>query len=703
MERIGNVELDSLMLWTLWICREDIMLRYKLKIELLSDMCCGSGEGNGVNQDITSGYDETGLPVIYGKRLKGLLKDKAEFLKTYSYDSVNSDLIDTVFGTATRQGLLKVGNATIEYADEIRDELQNLDEGQASYINPRSVEEVFTANRFSTEIGKNGIAKNKSLRTIGTVPKGIILYSELMLDVENKKSNEYKLLENTCKLLRGIGLNRNRGLGEVRCTLEVCTEAEKSANFKIEESDTSIDYVIELDSAVISPGDYIFGSSLQGCFINMLLKNGLIEESDVRAYLLNVKFSNAYLYHKGNKYYPMPFGMLNEKNNEDTFYSTADGYQTKDTVLYTKPKGYYYILENEIDKKTVKHHVEFHFAKKTKDIFTISGLDKGQRFSGSIYAENDDLKKIVELINKNNGVLYLGASSTAQYAKAFIKELKGKKDRSGFKDSDLSKESHEFIVVEFLSDTILVDERGINLSNKKVMENEIKKLLGEKAGIEKLYTAIVNVGGYNSKWKLPKRRYTAFSKGTQVVIKVDKGADFPEFKHGFTGLLQNEGYGEYRIRCQDACSEYSLRSDKEEKSGVALEKARGIVEKIAINRAKTECHLKAIEAVKQYLNLNKKLSASNAMKLIAGYQAVVYKKDFYDRFKGYVKTNFTEESNKDISNFAKNTITEFDKILESDGYEEEIKNALKREKDLMFKSFLETYIEYTKFQYREDG
>ena len=678
------------------------MLKCILKIELLSDMCCGSGEGNGVQQDIASGYDDLGLPVIYGKRIKGLLKDKAEFLKVHHYSFVTSELINKVFGTASNQGILKVGNAYIENIESIRYELANLDIQKSGYINPKSIEAVFTSNRFSTQIDENGIAKDKSLRMIGTVPKGLTFYADLSLDIENIDTEEYQLLEKTCKLLRGIGLNRNRGLGEVRCGLSLSESKNEKTKFKLKDNAKVLDYVIDLDSAMISPNDYISGSAVQGWFINDLLNKKMITDMEVKDWLSKVIFSNAYPYKNNKRYLPMPFGLLNEKNNENKFYSTADGYETDNDKIYTKSKGFYNVSEHWIDKENVSGSVEFHFAKKTKDIFALASLSKGQSFGGSIYADSVYLKKMIELINQNNGILYLGASSTAQYAKAHIR-IEESYERKNKETLRFDKE--HWLILEFLSDVVLIDDKGRNLTNVEVLEHELKKRLGEDMLIESIYTNIINIGGYNSKWQLPKRRYTALAKGTQVIIKKSEFSNIKTIQtEGFMGLLQNEGYGEYRIRNNSKEKIYDLLHKQKINTNVKPDKSKYIIEKVAFNRAKMECHLAAVQAVTSYYDLNKMISASNSMRIIGAYKASIKNnRTFYDNFIHYIKTNFAGKNNEDIYRFADYAVKRFEQVLESDEEEKEIRKILCTKKNSMFKIFLESYIGYTKLHYREEG
>ena len=178
------------------------MLRYILKIELLSDMCCGAGEGDGIRQDVSSTYDKSGFPIIYGRRLKGLLRDKVELMQGKGY--ISSNMVEKIFGSGYIEGILRVGNAELNNIEELKDELRGLTEEQRKIVNPAAIEDVYTADRYSTAI-ENGIAKDHSLRIVGTFPKGLEFKSLVEINCD-KDSEEFAVIENACKLLRNMGL-----------------------------------------------------------------------------------------------------------------------------------------------------------------------------------------------------------------------------------------------------------------------------------------------------------------------------------------------------------------------------------------------------------------------------------------------------------------------------------------------------------------
>lgn len=699
------------------------MLKFKLKIEVLSDMCCGSGEGNGAEQDVISSYDEWGIPIIPGKRIKGLLSEKAEFLVANKYLGIEDEtLVRRVFGTGEKAGLIRVGNAEIKDALSIKKELNHLEAGLASCVNPSRVKKVFTVNRNSTTVEESGIAKNKSLRTIGAVPKGEVFFANISLNSTSIENKEIQLLKASVKLLRGIGLNRNRGFGEVRCELieEMSERVQKrKESYSVLEKAEVLDYVILLEDSSITRGDYISGSALQGFFVNKLGQ----DKEEVKDFFEKVRFSNAYISDGLRRFLPLPLGMLSVKGDETEIYSDVDGVELKKTEIYVKPNGYYFLDNNIFIKHKVVNKEEFHYAKKTRNLFRIKSLEKGQAFKGSIYGDTESLRKLVDIINENQGELTLGASATAQYAKSKMIILNKKEDESQ-KEGNENKENilsllndGKKLVVEFLSDTILVDEMGCNLTNVSILEQKMETLFGLKVKIRKICTKIVTVGGYNSAWSLPKRRYTAFAKGTQILVEKEEGFEINHEKEtdakkiipqkGFIGLLQSEGYGEYIIREQFKENVFSVGeySETKEKASIPV-KAKPILSKVLFSIADEVCALKAGEAVENYNPKSEKLSVTTAMKLINVYRHVQggdEGENLYDRAKAYIDCNFSGDNNVKIKKYAEYLLNEFIKIQEDEDYLEEVRKVFEEDekKNKLFSQFFEYFIFFTKLHYRK--
>lgn len=665
------------------------MLRYILKIKLLSDMCCGTGEGDGIRQDISSTYDKNGFPIIYGRRLKGLLRDKVEFMKERGY--IAEGMSEKIFGTGYFKGNIRVGNAQLSNINELKEELECLTDDQRKIINPTSIEEIYTVNRYSTAID-NGIAKEHSLRIVGMFPKGIEFKAVIEMDF-SKDSDEFTVIADACKLLRNMGVGRNRGYGEVRCELSEDEENEKYENVRVpnQEIDT-ISYIIKNEDNIILKNSYITGTALQGYFANRITKGNY--GISVNELLDNVKFSMAYPTNSMvEETYPMPLGMVSEKGNPDKLFSLADGYEIKKGVQYVRTSGYYRKKDNKtISKPDIDTLVNYHFLKKQKLLYTVKCMSKGHYFFGHIHADKDYIKVIVDIINADKGIMHLGAATSAEHGKCVINIQSFDKRKENETNSCVKK-----AVFELLSDAIIIDDFACNRSDINELKNEVSKIVNcDPEDIKELYTDTLEIGGYNKKWGMPRQNYIAFAKGTQLVIEAEQ----IKLSEGYIGILNNEGYGRYIVREVGADE---VEFDKETEI-VTKENAEnksifpgGIRHKVLLKSIIKEGESFAISSAEGYLKKNRNISASCAMRLNVAYKSCETKEQFFEEFKRYIALNFKGDSNAAIYEFAKNSVEKFEDFENKVIYKEILEEC----KEAIFKAYIRKYIFATKMYFRE--
>jgi hypothetical protein len=149
----------------------------------------GSGLSAGTKSDSTVAKDENDLPYASGKTIKGLIKEQSQILYQ------NDDFIDRCFGN---QG---------EYKQTCYFENATLDKETSKQIIENSLQNRLYDTIASTQIGQNGIAVDDSLREIEVVIP-ISLYGQI-LDILNQ--DDFKKLSNSLKMIKRMGLNRNRG------------------------------------------------------------------------------------------------------------------------------------------------------------------------------------------------------------------------------------------------------------------------------------------------------------------------------------------------------------------------------------------------------------------------------------------------------------------------------------------------------------
>lgn len=284
--------------------------KYELVITLKSDLCAGSGYSYAGIVDSDVCYDSYGFPYIAARRLKGCLREAAELI------GFTKEEIGKIFGQGGEEKVsgIYIDNAYIENYEELRRDCEKLDKQYCKYITRQNILSQFTSVKAQTKIEKSGTAKDNSLRFTRTVnhyspldPKREMRFRaqvEMPDEPERDEAAREKNLEETvdklkkiAKALRNIGMNRNRGLGSVKCSLEgpVVEKRQDSEDGKntdsgrpdienIEISDDEKEYILRYSVRNISPlilsttndfktEKYISGRSVLGFFAGAYLSS----------------------------------------------------------------------------------------------------------------------------------------------------------------------------------------------------------------------------------------------------------------------------------------------------------------------------------------------------------------------------------------------------------------------------------------------
>ncbi|MCF6331487.1 MAG: RAMP superfamily CRISPR-associated protein [Sulfurimonas sp.] len=172
----------------------------KYKIRFYDYWHLSSGLSAGAKLDSTVTKDKNGMPYVPAKTIKGLLREMAETLK-------DSEFIKDCFGDeGTKQGRCYFANASFG-------------KNTAKEIVSNKLQDNLYDIIASTKIGANGIAEDNSLREIEVVIP-LTLEGEI-LDIPSE--DDAKKLIDVMKLIKRMGLNRNRGLGRCEFLVEDLT------------------------------------------------------------------------------------------------------------------------------------------------------------------------------------------------------------------------------------------------------------------------------------------------------------------------------------------------------------------------------------------------------------------------------------------------------------------------------------------------
>ena len=204
------------------------MTNYVLEITLQSPLTSGSGEGRVGLVDRDVAYDDLGLPILPGKRLKGLWRE--------AYHNVvdawklcgkpSGPTVEDIFGKTGDQSGPKDVNVHISNA-ELK-EVSSLTKCWLAYLQHErkiSLEDVmqhFATVRAQTAIDRRtGSADENTLRLTRTLRSDWVFHAKVSF-VSEPCNKVIKGLAQGAAALQYMGTARTRGLGKVRCRLLSC-------------------------------------------------------------------------------------------------------------------------------------------------------------------------------------------------------------------------------------------------------------------------------------------------------------------------------------------------------------------------------------------------------------------------------------------------------------------------------------------------
>lgn len=199
------------------------MIRYQIRIQLLSETTFGRGDGVAGIIDREVEQDADGMPYLRGRTLKGLLCEEADnMIATISDESVQKQWLavaDRLFGqpgsTLDTQSAMHIGDACLP--EDFRRVVSAAVE--LKQITQTEVVNSLTTVRRQTAIDeKSGIAAEGSLRSFRVILRKQKFSANLLFH-QQPIPEMLALLQVSALALRRTGSSRNRGLGHVQCQL----------------------------------------------------------------------------------------------------------------------------------------------------------------------------------------------------------------------------------------------------------------------------------------------------------------------------------------------------------------------------------------------------------------------------------------------------------------------------------------------------
>jgi hypothetical protein len=174
-----------------------MMLKYSLKF--YDYWHISSGLSAGARLDSTVIKDDHGLPYVAGKIIKGLSREMAELLEDEGF------VKECFGGKGVMMGRCYFSNATLERKT-------------AEQIISNHLQDNLYDIIASTQIDdKTGVAKDNSLREIE-----VVVPLSLTGEIQDVPEVYVKNLTQALRMIKRMGLNRNRGLGRCEFVVEEC-------------------------------------------------------------------------------------------------------------------------------------------------------------------------------------------------------------------------------------------------------------------------------------------------------------------------------------------------------------------------------------------------------------------------------------------------------------------------------------------------
>lgn len=198
----------------------------KFTIETKSDLILATGKSSTSYIDSEMDFDEYGFPYISAKRFKGLLCHSLKQICCMPYFHLKAEDVETIigsiFGNSKKAGICIFDNVCIANYDENRKYYERILKLNAGLLTRIDLINAISSLRTQTSINEiTDVAKDQSLRTIRVLHpdhcfKGsIVIMNDLKLKCNIKAS---ELIALSLLNLRRIGLGRNRGFGEIKCS-----------------------------------------------------------------------------------------------------------------------------------------------------------------------------------------------------------------------------------------------------------------------------------------------------------------------------------------------------------------------------------------------------------------------------------------------------------------------------------------------------
>ncbi|HHG86477.1 MAG TPA: hypothetical protein ENJ82_17125 [Bacteroidetes bacterium] len=553
----------------------------------------GAGEGSALI-DCDPVTSRQGFPYIPARTFKGLLKESVqEVLEIEGRESESEALCKELFGTGQKTpALLRFRSLTLPNWQEIREQFPAFQQQHKDAFVPERIKAYYTAEISQTAVATDGIAKERSLRTIRAIKPGHTFEGYINYDAAKISDSHEALLKRAALQLRFAGTKRNRGFGKIKVSFvfpEPGTHPETETGEKPAPPDSPDPEVLEIritthsptvlssltsDSNTVSTDRFVRGSRVRGLLAEQLLKSGIAKEHAHE----NTLFHQAILsgeicirpaYPVGNL--PVPLNVHREKAPKKLPAQVAP-IQKDSGLLLNVPDDdkqklipLWDIFSKDIqsrsigglgsfqEKQLTVHQAttsaHFHNSRLNRSagrnmkyeteggIFYYEGLEAGATFSGQITGSPEILGKLMRKL-PTIWRTTIGKSKSTQYGDIEIKISPGKR-----KPFPTNVEKNTTVFLHFRSAIALLNAVGMPQANIAGIEAYLAEFK-LKAKVAQIATVVFEAETWSRQWNCRTGKFPAFKEGSILQLEPEEKDD-PNWLPGLKRLHQ-KGLGELR-------------------------------------------------------------------------------------------------------------------------------------------------------------
>ena len=200
------------------------MKNYVLEIKLKSPLTSAAGEGRVGLVDKDVAFDDLGLPILPGRRLKGLWRDAyRDVTEAYQQCGQNIICVEQIFGGTGKvpgdgDACFHIANAKLKDISSLEEWLGYLQHVKVGKLHSDDVLQHYATVRVQTAIDRHtAAARENTLRLTRTLKPNLVFYARVRFVESSPDPALLNALALGAASLQHIGTARTRGLGKVQC------------------------------------------------------------------------------------------------------------------------------------------------------------------------------------------------------------------------------------------------------------------------------------------------------------------------------------------------------------------------------------------------------------------------------------------------------------------------------------------------------